>query len=56
MTNADWIRAMSDEELANNIMCPHEICGGDVIPCEIPRRCTECCLKWLKQIYEDGKE
>lgn len=47
-TNGDRIRAMSDEELAEVIMCPY----GDV--CEIWNKesCVECCLDWLKQPAE----
>ena len=49
MTNAEKIRSMSDEELA-------EVFGQDM-PCngisgqECYSRpsCTECCLKWLKE-------
>lgn len=33
MTNADMIRAMSDEELAENLMCPNEMGIAD-IPCD----------------------
>lgn len=49
-TNADRIRAMSDEELAVVIMCPHEIdpalCAG--------KSCISCCLDWLQQPVEEG--
>lgn len=47
VTNADRIRAMSDEELAKTI-------SGDQIypwctkPCEYDN-CTDCVLAWLKQ-------
>ena len=47
MTNADRIRAMTDEELAYWVMCPH-----DEPPCDgKPERwdCMACTLKWLKQ-------
>lgn len=62
-TNADRIRAMSDEELANHL---HEI-GWDCHLCAEHRRldnepllrgekcdekCVEHCLKWLKQPAE----
>ena len=55
-TNADRIRAMSDEELADAISVqtytgacndwgiPHRNCGGN---------CRECILEWLKQPAED---
>lgn len=54
-TNADKIRAMSDEELAdimsmhtatgacNDWGIPHEKCGGN---------CRECIIDWLKQPAE----
>ena len=55
-TNADRIRAMSDEELAdimsmhtatgacNDWGIPHKKCGGN---------CRECIIKWLKQPAEE---
>lgn len=48
-TNADRIRAMSDEELAEWIdFCPHVRC---------PREsCETCLLAWLKQPAEEMKE
>ena len=50
MTNADRIRAMTDEELALEIMCPYhvepDLCSG-------VKTCNECCLDWLRQIVED---
>lgn len=53
-TNADKIRAMSDEELAAVIMCPYAM-GDD---CEefaksIGSTCNECCLKWLRSEAEE---
>ena len=53
MTNADRIRAMSDEELAAVIACgvgcvrnaPH--CRQD--------DCTPCINEWLKQPVKDGE-
>ena len=44
-TNADRIRAMSDEELANIICCQNNKSGEDC--CEAD--CIECALDWLKQ-------
>lgn len=52
MTNADRIRAMTDEELAVSIMCPAEYdldfnkerrCNG-----EMNRNCCKCTLNWLQ--------
>ena len=44
LTNADRIRAMSDEELADVVRCPHtgnwDLCKDD---------CKNCRIKWLKQ-------
>ena len=50
-TNADRIRAMSDEELAKmvKIGCPPDIersCVG--------RICEQCWLDWLRQPVKDG--
>jgi lauroyl/myristoyl acyltransferase len=46
-TNADRIRAMSDEELADVVVCPHtgnwDLCRDD---------CKKCRLEWLKQPAE----
>lgn len=47
-TNADTLRAMTDEELAEWIAhpkisyCQHDICDGET-------DCAECALIWLKQ-------
>lgn len=50
MTNADMIRAMSDEELAANLMCPNEMGIAD-IPCDKSDKCDcyKCLLDWLRQ-------
>lgn len=46
-TNADRIRAMSDEALADIVICPHvnnwDLCKND---------CHTCRLEWLKQPAE----
>jgi hypothetical protein len=47
-TNADRIRAMSDEELAYWVMCPYD----DVEPDSCPKGCMKCTLEWLKQPAE----
>lgn len=48
MTNADRIRAMSDEELAEVIMCPYDcdsaFCGGNTF--------VKCRVGWLRQPAE----
>lgn len=48
-TNADRIRAMSDEDLATNMMCPNEN-GLAEIECDKNDNCNcyECLLKWLQ--------
>ena len=43
-TNGDRIRVMKDEELAEIIMCPHDM------ECDNPEQsCISCCLEWLKE-------
>lgn len=55
-TNADRIRKMSDEELADGIfrcLCPPErFCGTD--ECKNFKWCRDCFLDWLKQEVDDG--
>lgn len=53
-TNADRIRAMSDEELATNMMCPNEN-GLAEIECDKNDncKCYECLLKWLQSEVEE---
>ena len=50
MTNADMIRAMSDEELAVTLACPNEMGIAD-IPCDKSDQCDcyKCLLDWLRQ-------
>ena len=47
-TNAERIRAMTDEELAYWIMCPYDspFCDG------IEHNCIECTKEWLQQPAE----
>lgn len=49
MTNFEYIKAMSIEEMAVTIMCPNEM-GMAEIPCDHSddRNCAQCCLDWLK--------
>ena len=52
MTNADRIRAMSDEELAKQFSHT-SICEEKYPKCMEDREdCVECLLKWLKQPAE----
>ena len=51
LTNADRIRAMTDEELAEFLNC-HNFCARN-FDCENGKRpCQECNLDWLKQEAE----
>lgn len=50
MTNADRIRAMSDEELVNVVPCP---LGFSMFRCPIERQCGPCKREWLKQPVEE---
>ena len=50
-TNADSIRAMSDDDLAYWIMCPYDspCCDGT------DHNCIECTKEWLQQPVEAQK-
>lgn len=55
MTNGDRIRKMSNEELAEVIMCPHDIEPGMCNTQECEKGCWECvrcCKEWLEKEYE----
>lgn len=45
-TNADHIRAMTDEELAKHICCPYDQC------IDLYRPCIDCIRSWLKSPVE----
>ena len=52
MTNADKIRAMTDEEMANTIYaCPPDYAklSEDEICIKFNDECKACWLNWLKQ-------
>ena len=58
-TNADRIRAMSDEELAE-FMKPYDSgCprwnGKEPMPCSMRTNCRDCWLDWLKSPVEVDK-
>lgn len=55
-TNADRIRSMTDEELANIIECPYgNPCFDEHLPCK--GSCHDCLLIWLQQpAEEDGHD
>lgn len=47
MTNGDYIRSLSDADLAQIIMCPNEI-GFDEVECRKDDKfCQECTLNWI---------
>ena len=52
MTNADRIRSMTDEELANIIECPY---GNPYFDEHLPCKgsCHDCLLIWLQQPAEE---
>ena len=57
LTNADRIRSMSDEELADIILCPYDTEGN---PIEImlqklvsPDNCKKCMIEWLQSEVEE---
>ena len=52
LTNADRIRSMTDEELADVIA--EGFCSGRVDKCNNYKRCTDCTLDWLKEEAKDG--
>lgn len=53
-TNADRIRAMSDEELAGFSMenCPPKKFDRE-LGCRISKPCVQCVFEWLKQPAEE---
>ena len=52
LTNADRIRAMSDEELANIVECPY---GNPYFDEHLPCKgsCHDCLLIWLQRPTEE---
>lgn len=54
-TNADRIRAMTDEELAGMIMGAPLICAKIKL-CGDKSGCEECCLAWLRTPAESEGE
>lgn len=51
-TNADRIREMDDEKLAEVIMCPHDGDEGACRGTPDAQTCIECCLEWLHKSAE----
>lgn len=56
MTNGDYIRSLSDVDLAQIVMCPNEI-GFDEVECHKDDKfCQKCTLNWLmaeREVEED---
>ena len=53
-TNADRIRAMTDEELLNILSAPCPLLRRvDDKGCPNPKPCRECIAEWLKQTAEE---
>ena len=52
-TNADRIRAMTDEELVEVVPCPSIF---SLFACRKSEPCRKCKLDWLKQPVEVGKD
>lgn len=49
MTNGDYIRSLSDADLAQIVMCPNEI-GFDEVECHKDDKfCQKCTFNWLEQ-------
>lgn len=56
-TNADRIRAMSDEELADLLSAPCPLLRRfDDKGCPNPKPCRECIADWLKQPAEEKQD
>lgn len=55
MTNADRIRAMSDEELVSILMgVPDYPCDVKIPAGECDEKCEKCILDWLRKQVEEG--
>ena len=48
VTNADKLRAMSDEDMAKHLCCQWEECKSMNLECD------KCLLDWLRQDAQDG--
>ena len=53
MTNGDKIRKMSDEELAEIIMCPYDS-DGSCKNLDDKKGCIQCSLEWLQKKEEEN--
>lgn len=55
MTNADRIRAMTDEELVEEVFGEHiKTCACPPNDGECQDACEKCWLDWLKEEAQDG--
>jgi hypothetical protein len=54
MTNYEFMKNMSIEEMAVTIMCPNDM-GMAEISCDKSNKCDccKCCLEWLKEDVKD---
>ena len=53
-TNADRIRNMTDEELAEYLGNIH-YCPAPYPTCDLTKECKECWLKWLRSPVEESE-
>jgi hypothetical protein len=58
MSNADRIRSLTDEQLAEVYPCPYDTAGSNIMPCILDddvkgmpdeAYCRKCMLSWLKK-------
>ena len=56
MTNAEIIKTMTDDELAEVIMCPYWLDGTSCIDNERGLSCIDCSLEWLRAERTDEDE
>jgi hypothetical protein len=54
MTNADWIRSMSDEELCAFLMHDHP-CEDKVEDAECTCKCNGCIRDWLQEEHKEAE-
>lgn len=55
MTNADMIRAMSDEELAVTLTCHNEMGMAD-IPCDKSDQCIAASVYWIGCVSQQWRK
>jgi hypothetical protein len=61
VSNADMIRSMTDEQLAEQWPCPYDTAGSNIMPCMLDddvkgmpdeAYCRKCMMEWLKREVE----